>query len=105
MAGPGGARSVVAESILLKQQLLILNRTRKRGTESPPLGSRRCWRVYASHAPESPGPVRDCREACHALTLTSRAEDAEIPSAVLAHRSEEAGPEGTEPLCGGRHRR
>jgi len=29
-AGPGGARSVVAESVLLKQQLLILNRTRKR---------------------------------------------------------------------------
>src|SRR5262245_36972710 len=30
LAGPGGARSVVVESVLLKQQLLILNRTRKR---------------------------------------------------------------------------
>jgi len=30
LAGPGGARSLVAESVLLKQQLLILNRTRKR---------------------------------------------------------------------------
>ena len=30
LAGPGGARSVVAESVLLKQQLLILNRSRKR---------------------------------------------------------------------------
>ena len=30
LAGPGGARSVVAESVLVKQQLLILNRTRKR---------------------------------------------------------------------------
>jgi len=30
LAGPGGARSVVAESVLLKQQLLILDRTRKR---------------------------------------------------------------------------
>jgi putative transposase len=30
LAGPGGARSVVAESVLLKQQLVILNRTRKR---------------------------------------------------------------------------
>ena len=28
--GPGGVRSVVAESVLLKQQLLILNRSRKR---------------------------------------------------------------------------
>jgi len=27
LTGPGGARSVVAESVLVKQQLLILNRT------------------------------------------------------------------------------
>src|ERR1700674_1620752 len=30
LAGPGGARSVVAESVLVKQQLVILNRSRKR---------------------------------------------------------------------------
>src|SRR5216684_3544911 len=30
LAGPGGARSLVAESVLVKQQLLILNRSRKR---------------------------------------------------------------------------
>src|SRR5258706_6893218 len=30
LAGPGGARSVVAESVLIKHQLLILNRARKR---------------------------------------------------------------------------
>jgi hypothetical protein len=30
LAGPGGARSVVAESVLVRQQLLILNRSRKR---------------------------------------------------------------------------
>jgi hypothetical protein len=30
LAGPGGARSVVAESVLVKQQLLILSRSRKR---------------------------------------------------------------------------
>jgi putative transposase len=30
LAGPGGARSVVAESVLIKHQLLILNRPRKR---------------------------------------------------------------------------
>ena len=33
LAGPGGARSVVAESVLVKQQVLILNRSRRR---SPP---------------------------------------------------------------------
>ena len=30
LAGPGGIRSVVAESVLVKQQLLILNRSRQR---------------------------------------------------------------------------
>ena len=30
LMGPGGIRSVVAESVLLKQQLLILNRSRQR---------------------------------------------------------------------------
>ena len=30
LAGSGGARSVVAESVLVKHQLLILNRSRKR---------------------------------------------------------------------------
>ena len=30
LVGPGGARSVVAESLLVKQQLLILNRSRRR---------------------------------------------------------------------------
>jgi hypothetical protein len=30
LAGPGGARAVVAESVLVKRQLLILNRSRRR---------------------------------------------------------------------------
>ena len=30
LMGPGGLRSVVAESVLVKQQLLILNRSRHR---------------------------------------------------------------------------
>jgi hypothetical protein len=30
LAGPGGARALIAESVLLKHQFLILNRTRKR---------------------------------------------------------------------------
>ena len=42
LAGPGGARSVVAESVLVKHQLLIVNRSRKR---SPHL--RTCDRVVA----------------------------------------------------------
>jgi len=35
LAGPGGARSVVAESVLIKHELLILNRSRKRSPNRP----------------------------------------------------------------------
>ena len=35
-AGPGGARAVVAESILVNHQLLILNRSRKRSPNLRP---------------------------------------------------------------------
>ncbi len=30
LLGPGGARAVVAESVLMKQQLLVINRSRRR---------------------------------------------------------------------------
>ena len=36
LAGPGGARAVVAESVLVRHQLLILNRSRKRSPNLRP---------------------------------------------------------------------
>jgi len=36
LAGPGGARSVLAESVLVKQQVLILNRSRRRSPNLRP---------------------------------------------------------------------
>ena len=36
LAGPGGARAIVAESVLVKHQLLILNRSRKRSPHLRP---------------------------------------------------------------------
>jgi hypothetical protein len=36
LLGPGGARSIVAESLLLKHQLLILNRSRRRSPGHQP---------------------------------------------------------------------
>ena len=36
LAGPGGARAVVAESVLVKHQRLILNRSRKRSPNLRP---------------------------------------------------------------------
>jgi hypothetical protein len=48
LAGPGGARAVVAESVLVKQQLLILNRSRKR---SPNLRTTSGNHVVPSRSP------------------------------------------------------
>jgi hypothetical protein len=62
--GPGGVRSLVAESLLVKRQILILNRSRKR---SPQLhASNRILRWLASTlgAPHSTAPFRNRSEAC-----------------------------------------
>ena len=37
LLGPGGVRSVVAESLLVKHQLLILNRSRERAPNLGPM--------------------------------------------------------------------
>jgi hypothetical protein len=55
---PGGARSVVAESLLLKHQLLVLNRGRKR---MPPLSH---WdRLLLALTAEFVAPTRICNRA------------------------------------------
>jgi hypothetical protein len=46
LAGPGGVRAVIAESVLVKHQLLILNRSRKRSPRLR-LGDRVVAGVYA----------------------------------------------------------
>jgi hypothetical protein len=43
---PGRVRAVIAESVLTKHQLLILNRPRRRA-ESPHPGSPDCWILFA----------------------------------------------------------
>jgi hypothetical protein len=65
LAGPGGLRSVVAESVLVKHQLRILNRGRKR---APNLRS--ADRIIAAlctpfHAPGTRSPLRHRSEAFH----------------------------------------
>ena len=56
LAGPGGARSVVAESVLVKQQLLILNLSRKRSRHLR-LSNRTVAGVCAPHPPWPTDPL------------------------------------------------
>ena len=37
LLGPGGARAIVADSLLMKQQLLIINRSRRRAPNLTPV--------------------------------------------------------------------
>ena len=105
LAGPGGARSVVAESVLVKHQLLILSRSRKR---APPL----CLsdRTIAGLCALLIRPRRLMRSAIvlkpsTLLRLHRALTMRKISSTVLVTGTEEAGPEGTHARSGGRGRR
>src|ERR1700681_1294189 len=95
LGGRGGARAVVAESVLVKEQLLILNRSRKRAPNLR-LPDRFVASLCAAHAPEPAGPFRHRPETLHALAPPSSADPAEISPAVLSDSADEAGPEGTQ---------
>ena len=85
LAGPGGARAVVAESVLVKHQLLILNRSRERSPNLRPSD-----RVVAGLRPlfMAPGPVDafpDRLQTVDAVEASSNADTAEVSSALLVH--------------------
>jgi hypothetical protein len=105
LAGPGGARSVIAESVLVTQQLLILNRSRSRSPHLL-LADRKVAGVCALLM----RPGRLIRSAIvlkplHALEPPSSPDEAEISPASLAPSPEEAEPQGTHPGSHGRRRR
>jgi putative transposase len=104
LAGPGGVRAVVAESVLVKQQLLILNRSRKRSPRLR-LGDRVVAGLCALHLPGPAGPCRDRPETINPPAPPPSADCQEISSAVLIHSAQEAGPEGSQSGGHRRHRR
>jgi hypothetical protein len=88
LAGPGGARAVVAESILGKQQLLMLNRSRRRSPNLRPsrlvraavalkpstllrlhraLTMRKYRRLFSSPTRKKPGPKGPSQELIAAV--------------------------------------
>ena len=104
LMGPGGLRSVVAESLLVKHQLLILKRSRDRAPESPCVGSDPCRRVCAVHAPRPCGPLGDRAQTVDDPELPSNVAQPEVPMAVFT----EAAPHRTQRSvqnAGGSHRR
>ena len=53
--------------------------------------------MYTAHASQPPDPFRNRIETINSLEPPSSAEEPEVPPAVLAQVTEEAGPKGTEP--------
>src|SRR4029453_4458653 len=102
LARPGGLRSVVAESVLVRHQLLVLNRGRKR---APNLCA--ADRIIAGLCTLFMRPARVLRSAIvlmpsTLLHLQSGAEESKVPLLVFARGQAAPWPEGTEE---GSHRR
>ena len=96
LARPGGLRSVVAESVLVKHQLRILNRGRKR---APNL--RAADRIIAGLCTLFMRPTRVLRSAIVLKTSTlalspQRAEKTKVLLVVYAQAQASAWPAGTE---------
>src|SRR5215472_11538429 len=77
LAKPGGLRSVVAESVLVRHQLLVLNRGRKRAPDLRLTFRYRC-------------------EAFHSAVFPQSAEETEVPHVVLTPAPSSAWTQGTE---------
>src|ERR1700676_1329861 len=76
---PGGARSIVAESLLLNR-----------------VGPDPCRLAGAVAASHSPAPVCHCAEALNPAGPSTSHVRAKIPHAVLTQSQSQARPEGTE---------
>ena len=91
----GGLRSVVAESVLMRHQILILNRGRKRAPNLRPTD-----RIIAGLCTLLTRPAR-VLVGCGLETLdfdlfSQDAHEAKVPAAVFIHRSPTARSKGTE---------
>jgi hypothetical protein len=87
IAQPGGLRSVIAESVLIKHQLLILNRSRRR---APNFGvwdrpDRRL--LFAVDQAEPSIAIGDRIQAIDPVEFPSRSGSAQIQIAVFAKAS------------------
>jgi putative transposase len=93
---PGGVRSLVAESLLLKHQLLIVNRSRQRSPTLVLVGPHPCRFDGALGPPYSSSPFRNCTEALDTASPSQSHEQTKVPYAVLTESTSEARPERTQ---------
>jgi hypothetical protein len=80
---PGGLRSVVAESVLIRHQLLILNRGRKRAPNLRPTDRLLSGLCTLLMAPVPAGPFRHRSEAADTVASSRHSKEAQVSLVVL----------------------
>ena len=90
---PGGVRAVIAESILTKHQLLILNRSRRRAPNLRTLDRAHSRIMFALDRAEEAPPFVDCLPAIDIPEFSSRDGAAEVSITVFTKAENEAGAE------------
>ena len=90
LAKPGGLRSVVAESVLVRHQLLGRKRAQPARHGSDDRGV-----VRGLHPAGARSPLRYCSETFHSAAFPQRAEQTKVPHLVFAQTPVSAWSEGT----------
>jgi len=106
LCGPGGVRAVMAENLLLKQQLIVLRRARRRAPE-PDAERPAALRILVALTPPRTHPNgRHRPPPVDAPDVSSGVGTTQVPPAVLVDVvPEEARPERAGPGTHPRHRR
>ena len=91
---PGGVRAAAAESLMLKHQMLILNRSRKRAPQACPVESAAPWARGVSAQPEAHPQDRSRREDQHPAEMASSPNEVEISPSLFASTTESPWPQG-----------
>jgi len=95
LAGPGGFRSVVAESVIVRHQLLILNRGRKLAQPARCRSDSRGV-VRAFSCAVHLFSFRHRSVPCHPAASSQCAEETKVPHVVSFIHGHRPGPKGTQ---------
>src|SRR5262249_16991425 len=94
LARPGGLRSVVAESVLVRHQLVILNRGRKRSPNLRAADYRRL--MHPVHALGACPAFRHRSEAFHSVASPEYVAPTKVPHLVFARTPAAPRPERSQ---------
>ena len=95
LLGPGGARAIVADSLLMKQQLLVINRSRRRAPNLSALDRFLFgfWSLFLDTRRIQRAAV--ILQAIDALEISRHPQEAKVSTAVFIWQKRKARPQGS----------